>query len=268
MLFYAVTSGRTPAIYTNVQEAEHTVRDYRRPNYAAVKTLKEATEYMNEHGYPNNSMTVYHEGLMYNLMTFCTVINVPTPAQTTCKTLFDIGYADVRVEATQYHGSERVDIRKWEGRIWEATRDSEGRRNHDDTQMKRTTKGISLTVQQWDALINIGTDIVADFTDLHHQREVNKRYYLGDDVYATINTPYLVMNIRRWYEDKNERVWKPSRKGIAIPFSAWDDMHHLRHVMRAIHEQPINTIITHRDRPTTLDLPTPTWNPETSTWNT
>jgi len=87
---------------------------------------------------------------------------------------------------------------------------------------KRTKKGISLTLPQWSDFLAISEKLDADLERVKTGQDIQTSYPLSDKVFVTIQSPYRVIHIRRWYQEKS--VWKPGRQGITLREPEW---HHL-----------------------------------------
>lgn len=126
---------------------------------------------------------------------------------------FDLG-DQVFVQTLCSGGLPHIDIRWWK-------RNKEGER-------KPTKKGILLTAESWQLLLGANEQLVADIFNIQTKgRWVNKRYPIGEDIYASITSPWGWIYLSEWSDD-GDRVMKPSRNGIYLKIHQWRKLMALR----------------------------------------
>ena len=81
---------------------------------------------------------------------------------------------------TEWNGSKRVDLRFWKDRT------------------VPTKEGVSLHLDQWKALCNM-TDAIDEFLNRVIEKEQDWRYYIGNDVFVTINAPFPCVHISKHF---------------------------------------------------------------------
>ena len=101
------------------------------------------------------------------------------------------------LEFKEWNGSKRVDLRFWkDGTV-------------------PTKEGVSLHLDQWEALCNM-SDVIDDLlTRVIEKEPVDWRYHIGDDVLVTIKAPYVCIHIRKHFI--------PAKRGVALfpPREVW-----------------------------------------------
>ena len=217
-MFYAVSIGRRAGIFLLWQECEAVVSAYSGAVYRKCESLREATQYMNSCGYRHDDILIHTSAKSLSLDQYCLQNILLTPAEigySLCN-LFDLGNG-LQVEACYFRGEPRIDIRVWDSG-------------------KRTKKGISLTLSQWVDLLTVGAKLDADLERVKAGEDVHSSYHLDQGVFATIDSPYRVFHIRRWYQQSDE--WKPGRQGITVREREWRHLLDLeKHIIRALKEQ-------------------------------
>ncbi len=222
-MFYAVTIGRRAGIYLHWDECKAVVDKYSGAVFKKHPKLHEATEYMNRTGYCHSDILVHADMVSLPLRDYCyrQMIQVPFEVAALPCNLFDLGRG-LRVEACAFNDEDRIDIRQW-----------------DEETNKRTLRGISLTLQQWDELMKISEDLYADLQGVKADKNIQASYELPGSVFATIQSPYRVYHIRRWYCDANNEL-KPGKQGITLREKEWQHLLDLKHQLAAAHQKTMN----------------------------
>ncbi len=225
-MMYAVALGHAPGIHMCWSDCETAIHGYSGAVYKKFKSLPEATQFLNKKGLQHSEICIHTGSSVLSLNEYCQNLSISTPAEDSYEpcTLFNIGRG-LHVEATHYNGRPRIDIRIW---------------NQEEEMKMRTRKGISLTLSQWETLLKYRHHIDGDFDRLREKTPVDSSYNLGEDTYATLTSPYRVINIRQWYR-ADDGVLKPGRKGITLRFSEWEHIIHLQHQLELIHPT-LNTV--------------------------
>lgn len=216
-MFYSVPIGRRAGIYLRWQDCEAATSAYSGAVFQKWQTLREATQHMNKCGYTHDDILVHMDEGSLTLHEYCNkrVLLVPCEVPYTPTTLFDLGH-DLHIEACCFRGEPRIDIRMWESD-------------------KRTKKGISLTPTQWDSFHDLTERLEADLKMMKAGLDVHKFYSLGlgDAIFVSMDSPYRVIHIRRWYQQDGE--WKPGRKGITLREREWRQLLDLKeHLTRSL----------------------------------
>ena len=96
---------------------------------------------------------------------------------------------------TEWNGSKRVDLRFWKDRT------------------VPTKEGVSLHLDQWKALCNM-TDAIDDLLNIVIEKEQDWRYYIGNDVFVTINAPFPCVHISKHFNPPGEWTYHPTNRGV------------------------------------------------------
>ena len=83
-----------------------------------------------------------------------------------------------------------------------------------------TKKGIRLTSTSWLKLLGVNEHLVADILNVIKKRYVNNTYPLGNDVYASIQSPWCEVDVYLGYVGE-DGVLKLGMKGISLKFAQW-----------------------------------------------
>jgi hypothetical protein len=112
----------------------------------------------------------------------------------------------INAEPKTYEGLLRVDIRHW------------------TDENIRTRKGISLPLQCWQELLNTKPQVQEAVEKMKQNQAVCECYHLGNSVYATVNSPLWIVDIRYWWKDQQDGVLKPGRRGIGLKFPEFSEL--------------------------------------------
>lgn len=111
----------------------------------------------------------------------------------------------IKVEGCSFRGELRVDIRDWT---------KEG---------QRTKKGISLPNTSWKELLRSKQLILNTIEQMKDKPPVNECFHLGNDIFATIKSPYWLVDIRYWYKTDDGSL-KPGRRGTSLKFPEFNKL--------------------------------------------
>ncbi len=219
-MFYAVTIGRRAGVYLLRSDCEAAVDEYSGAAFKAHENLGDATAHMNRAGYSHSEILIHTDMVSLPLQDYCYRQMIQMPSELTPEqcNLFDLGHG-LRVEACVYKGENRIDIRQW-----------------DEETQKRTTRGISITTEQWLELLKMTDQLNVDMQRVKGGKDICKAYELPGSVYATIQSPYRVYHIRKWYRDANNEL-KPGRQGITLREPEWQHLHDLKDQLAYAHEK-------------------------------
>ncbi|KAK6179470.1 hypothetical protein SNE40_011822 [Patella caerulea] len=81
-----------------------------------------------------------------------------------------------------------------------------------------TPNGIMFFEQQWQTLMNT----VSEIDEYLQKNIVKKSVPIGNDVYVTIDNKYPGVNIRKFWWCEEERMPKPTRKGVHLNLKQWE----------------------------------------------
>jgi hypothetical protein len=175
---------------------------------------------MNNVGYDHGDIVIHNGTARLSLAAYCDQEMTLIPyrqAYVYCNT-FDLG-ADLRVEVARFRGKTRIDIRQWQDGL-------------------RTKRGISLTYSQWCQLGGYTSTLESEMSKLHAGTPCDSLTDLGDSVFVSIQAPYRVYHIRRWYRDEKNEL-KPGRQGITLREPEWRHLRDIKgQITRAINERP------------------------------
>jgi hypothetical protein len=222
MAVYAVIVGRRAGVYLQREDCEAVVDCYSGAVHHKWQTLREATQCMNKAGYRHDEIIIHSGVASIPLAQYCDRQLQLVPAEVSCehRSLFDLGRG-LHVEACLYQGTQRIDVRVW---------DDEG---------KRTKRGISLTIEQWVALLEDADKLDADLDRVKSGEGLHSSYCLGESVFVSITSPYRVLHIRRWYTDNGEL--KPGRQGITLRIPEWRHLVDLQEQLAHAHRELATT---------------------------
>ena len=113
--------------------------------------------------------------------------------------------------------SEHFDIRLWKDIV-----DIES----EEESLEITEKGIPLDYGQWITLKGHAGKIRHHIKFVRSGRQLQEKLHLGDGTYCTITSPYWVVNIRKWFTNKNG-VERPGQQGIGLKFKQWEKLEQL-----------------------------------------
>lgn len=210
---YSVVVGRQTGIFLDWAGCSIAVSDHPGAIFRKWETLREATQHLNKCGIKHEEILVYAADCPlqhYTLQEYCRRQSILVPAEVGYErcSLFHIAHG-LFVEACRYNNQPRIDIRQW-----------------DTETNKRTKKGISLTHDQWLNFLALTPCLESDLAKVKDKVQVDSSHQLGDGVYVTINTPYKVFHIRKWFCDGD--VLKPGRQGITLRETEWRHLVHLK----------------------------------------
>nr|WBW30870.1 PC4 [Argopecten irradians irradians] len=119
---------------------------------------------------------------------------------------------EVYVVANMFRGETLIHVRTY------------GKR--EDGSTYPTKKGIALNITRWKRLEDrCSKDIDGAIEKVKKGEHVHMKFHLGGNIYASINSGYACVNIRRWYMPKDEDGdLVPTRQGIALNFEQWDKL--------------------------------------------
>ena len=213
---FAVNTGRTTGLFVRWSECADSISDFPGSRFEKFQTLDAATQYLNKHGTSNASMLVYTEDAALSLQEYCHKKGVLLPKEAECvmQTLFHIGHG-LHIEACHFQEEPRVDIRMWE-------------------HQKRTRKGISLTRDNWTFLLTLVDAVDTAFKQIaNNEPDVHMSYHLGDNVYLTLDSPFKVLHIRKWFDADGSM--RPTLKGVTLRQHEWLHILNLREQIAKVH---------------------------------
>ena len=89
--------------------------------------------------------------------------------------------------------------------------------------VNKTPSVVNLDIQQCLRLIEFADFITNDIEQMG-LREVQEKYHLGRHYYATINSPYRGVNVRKWVRAHNSTELKPTRLcGVFLNLKKWEE---------------------------------------------
>jgi hypothetical protein len=83
-----------------------------------------------------------------------------------------------------------------------------------DEDVKPTSCGLTLSLDQWNKLIMCSRAISDDFQRQKQDLEVDSVYSLDEFLQARVRHPYWLVDIRFWYQKDDQLM--PTRKGIKL----------------------------------------------------
>ncbi len=138
------------------------------------------------------------------------------------------------LECTKCGSEPRIQLRRW---------------GETATGLHRTRKGVSLNIEGWQKLLSSAEDVDYDIglLDLEGQ-DISQMYPLTNKIFASVKTPYLLVGIRYWFNDRAAHDLQPSARGITLHISEW------RALLQA--DRILNTLVP--DKQWILQ-PSPSW---------
>jgi len=84
-----------------------------------------------------------------------------------------------------------------------------------------TKRGVVFPLMRYVVLRRLMDTVQKDLNDVMKKKLVNAAYHIGRDIYATVQSPYQCVSLRRWYLDND--VLKPG-KGTTLNATEWQEL--------------------------------------------
>jgi hypothetical protein len=88
--------------------------------------------------------------------------------------------------------------------------------------MTLTPSGLMLTYDQWRRLLLHKKKAAAAAMGIKAQRPVNERLAIGDEKFLTLQNPFWVVNIRKWFTHVASNTLRPGKAGVAVRFDEFE----------------------------------------------
>jgi hypothetical protein len=201
------------------------VTDYPGAVFRKWETLREATHHLNRHGLRHDYIDVHTAEGTTPLREYCEQHALLIPAEEGYEhaTLFNLRNG-LFAEIHKNDNATYIDLHQ---------------RNFDTG--LRSDKGLMLTWNQWLALTTLAPHLEDTFVKLKAGEPIHLSECLGDGIYVSLDTPYPVFNIRRWYHDAGTPkadgtgitpgTLKPGREGITLREHEWSHLINISHLI-------------------------------------
>jgi hypothetical protein len=213
-MFYSAAVGRKTGVFSSWALCSQAVTDYPGAVFRKWETLREATQHLNRHGHQHDYIDVHTAEGTKPLREYCENHSLLVPAEVSYEhtTLFNLR-CGLFAEIYKNNGTVYIDLHQ-----------------RDFDTGKRTEKGLLLTWDQWLALTTVASHLEDSFVRLKAGEPIHLSESLGEEVYVSIDTPYPVFNIRRWYKDSDGTL-KPGREGITLRETEWSHLLNISHLI-------------------------------------
>lgn len=214
-MFFSVPIGPCAGVFLDWNYCQAAVCDYSNCAFRKCKTLSEATQYMNQCGYTNEDIFIQTPGKSQLLQEYCKQHELIIPAEVayTRQNLFDLG-CGLHVKASCSQGTSHIEIKVWDSN-------------------KRTRKGISLTLQQWDKFLAISDQLEAALEKVKAGDTIKKCFILDLSLRCEIKSPFRVFCMSRLFKEDNKT--KSGREEITLREQEWRQLLDLKdHLQRAL----------------------------------
>ena len=191
-MFYSAAVGRKTGVFSSWALCSQAVTDYPGAVFRKWETLREATQHLNRYSHQHDYIDVHTTEGTKSLREYCKQQSLLVPKN---------------------NGTVYIDLHQ-----------------RDFDTGKRTEKGLLLTWDQWLALTTVASHLEDTFVRLKAGEPIHLSEPLGDEVYVSIDTPYPVFNIRRWYKDSDGTL-KPGREGITLRETEWSHLLNISHLI-------------------------------------
>ena len=193
-MFYSVAVGRATGIYVHWPQCHEAVVDYPGASYRKWETIDEATAHLNKHGIGHDKIVVHLTDSTTKLSEFCmqNSLCVPAEAEYEHQTLFDLHWGLV----VEVKNGVNIYQRDW-------------------NTGERLDRGVTLSSERWANLLSFAPQVTSGFERLKREEPINMFECLGSDVYLSMENPYRVMHIRRWFKTKTGQM-QPTKEGITL----------------------------------------------------
>jgi hypothetical protein len=119
--------------------------------------------------------------------------------------LFDLG-CNLKLESTRYQNEARLDVRLWT--------------LVPEYGLKRTKKGVSLSVSQWLELQRLAPRIKCDIDCLTRGDDVAAKHHLGKGCYITLDSSFRGLDLRMFYRSESQ-LFQPTLRGVRLSYAQW-----------------------------------------------
>ena len=91
-----------------------------------------------------------------------------------------------------------------------------------------TKKAISLSLRQWQQLMEQEIDIVEAVRDHRADQDIHYRYHLGRNRHVQVNSGFPVVDIRQFWLPADKTQVQPTRTGTALKFDEYETLLSIR----------------------------------------
>ena len=219
-MFYSVANGRTTGVFASWDLYTESVNGYQGAVWYYWKTLEEATQHLNRHGIQNHDINVHTDEKLIPLLKYCDqeTLLVPTEVPYEHQKQFSLGGRDfVRIGKT--NDGVHLDI-------------------HCLNFMNGLPSVLTLGWDQWIVLLSLQQTLKNSFARLKVGDPIHISESLGGGYYVSINTPYILFNIRQWYDG----VTRPMLLGLTFRENQWSHLMNISHLLELSYQETLKEV--------------------------
>jgi hypothetical protein len=86
--------------------------------------------------------------------------------------------------------------------------------------LKPSRRGVTMPLKRYVTLSHSLEELSKALNEVCQGKEIQLKIHLGDDMYASVQSPYRCVNLRQWFNDA-QGVLRPG-KGVALNVPVWD----------------------------------------------